>query len=120
VDFVFDSDKRHQRRFDLMLPKMKHMKSMDGKFVNAIRRDERKFLPLQAGDLLAWQIRRFCEPNHEPPQKHFYAARDCRPKKHELFIVDRAMLVNMVQDMRETASKLARSLGRSPDVRTWK
>jgi Protein of unknown function (DUF3800) len=109
VDFVFDSDEKHARQFDLMLPPLKRMESLDGRFVNAVRRDEKKFLPLQAADLLAWQIRRFCEPNNEPARKHFYAARDCPPKKTELFIIDREKLVDMVQDMRETAAKLAAS-----------
>ncbi|HEV8415085.1 MAG TPA: DUF3800 domain-containing protein [Bryobacteraceae bacterium] len=119
VDFVFDSDQRHERQFSLMLPPVSRMQTLDGKLINAVRRDEKKFLPLQAADLLAWQTRRFCEPNNEPTRPHFLAARDCPPKKNELFIMDRAKLSDMVQDMRETAARLAESLGRSPDVRAW-
>jgi hypothetical protein len=120
VEFVFDSDHRHRRQFDLMLPPLKRMESVDGRFVNAVRRDERMVLPLQAADLLAWQTRRFCEPNNEPRRRHFYTARDCPPKQSELFIVDRPKLIDMVRDMRETAARIAPSLDRSPDVTTWK
>lgn len=119
VDFVFDSDSRHQRQFGLMLPHLGRMRSTDGRFVGAIRGDEKKLLPLQAADLLAWQTRRFCEPNRQPSRKHFCAARDCPPKKSELFVLDRGKLVGIVKDMHEAAAKIAGSLGRSRDVRTW-
>ena len=119
VDFVFDSDQKHQRQFDLMLPPIARMESAYSRFINAVRRDDKESLPLQAADLLAWQTRRFCEPSDEPRRKHFYAARDCPPQENELFILDRQKLVMIVQDMRESAAALAPSLGRSEDVRTW-
>jgi hypothetical protein len=120
VDFVFDSDQKHQRQFKLMLPPLRKMTSLDGKFVNAVRCDEKKVLPLQAADLFAWQIRRFLEPINEPRRKHFPLARDCPPKEAHSFILDRGKLVEMVRDVHETAARTAVSLGRSPDVRTWR
>ena len=120
IHFVFDSDSAHQKRFDLMLPRVRDMKSLDGRFVNAVRGDEKKTLPLQAADLLAWQTRRFCQSDGGPPREHFNMARDCPPKKNELFIMDRGKLFSMVQDLRQSAAESADSLGRSPDVRTWR
>jgi hypothetical protein len=105
VDFVFDSDEKHVGQFKLMLPPLKE--SIDDRFVNAVRRDEKSFLPLQAADLLAWQIRRFCEPNNEPVRKRFLAARDRPPRKHELFIMDRPRLLALAKKMRETGAKFA-------------
>jgi hypothetical protein len=96
------------------------MRSLDGKFVNAVRRDEKQFLPLQAADLLAWQKRRFLQHDGGLPRKHFYMARDCPPRRNELFIMDDVKLTAMVRDLRQGAAKVAASTGLSPDVRTWR
>ncbi len=117
VDFVFDEDGQHKKQFNLMLPPLSQMDVLYGKFVNAVRRDEKKFLPLQAADLLAWQTRRFCEPNGEPTRRHFIAARDCPPRKHELFILDRRRLTGLMRDMVEAAANLKASLSRTSDVK---
>jgi hypothetical protein len=117
VDFVFDKDEQHERQFDLMLPPIRRMDTLDGRFVNAVRRDDKQFLPLQAADLLAWQTRRFNEPNDEPIRKHFIAARDCPPKKSELFILDRSRLTDMARDMLKAAANLKTSPNRSLKVR---
>lgn len=120
IDFVFDKDSQHQHRFDLILPRLNGMSSLDGRFVNAVRRDEKQFLPLQAADLLAWQTRRFLQHDGGPPRDHFYMARDCPPKRSELFIMDHLKLAWMVKALREHAAEIAASMGVSPDVRKWR
>lgn len=120
VDFVFDSDQTHERGIELLLPFLFPMQSLYGSLVNVIRRDDKKFLPLQAADLLAWQVRRyFSASKEEPPRRHFNAARTAPPKEWHEFIMDRTMVASMIDQIRKGAAKLAASLGRSPDVRTW-
>src|ERR1019366_7653927 len=59
---------------------------------NVIRRDDEKVLPLQAADLLAWQIRRFLCGNNELRRPHFDAAQNCPPETPHTFIMDRQKL----------------------------
>ena len=106
VDFVFDQDEQHKRQFSLMLPPVSRMDSLYGKFVGAVRKDDQEFLPLQAADLLAWQTRRFLEPNGEFPRPHFYAARDCPPEQHHLFIMDRPKLAEMMHELSPSLGRL--------------
>ena len=119
VDFVFDSDEAHEKGCERLLPALFPMQSMYGSLVNVIRRDEKKFLPLQAADLLAWQIRRFYCVTDEPRRKHFDASRKAPPEEPHEFVMDQAMIKSMIEDIRNRAAALAASLGRSPDVRTW-
>ena len=119
VDFVFDRDQKHERRSRKMLPALMPMQSMYGSLVNVSYQAEQDSLPLQAADLVAWQIRRFFSVK-EPRRKQFDSAQRSLPKEPHTFVVDRAMAKAMITDMVERAAQLAGSLGRSPDLRTWK
>ena len=118
VDFVFDSDEKHEPLSRIMLPSLMNMRSGFGSIVNMVHRDEKQFLPLQAADLLAWQIRRFFSVR-EPRRKHFDLAMRCVPEEPHSFVMDRAKVRQIMNDINESAAKLAPKLGRSPDVRTW-
>jgi hypothetical protein len=102
-----------------MLPSLMPLQSLHGSLVNITREDEKQFLPLQAADLLAWQIRRRFSVKNEPRRKHFYAAQNCPPKRAHTLIVRRDMTATLIREMRQKAAELAASLGRSPDLRTW-
>jgi hypothetical protein len=119
VDFVFDSDEKHEKGSKRLLPSLLPMQSYYGSLVNMIYGDEKKVLPLQAADLLAWQTRRAFSVPSEPRRRHFDAARNSPPEEPHEFIMTRSMVKSMIQEIRERAANLAPSLGRSPDVRTW-
>jgi hypothetical protein len=117
IDFVLDEDQSHARGFALLVPRLFGMQSVRQKLVNITRQDEKQFIPLQAADLLAWQIRRFFSSD-EPRRKHFDACQDLQKPLHT-FRLDRPTIIEIMRDMNETAARIAPSLGRLPDVRTW-
>jgi hypothetical protein len=118
VEFVFDSDQTHERGFRAMLPELPRMQSIGGKLVSVTRDDDKVALPLQAADLLAWQIRRFFSVK-EPRRRHFHSAQYSLPEEPHTFVLDRLKIVNVMSDMRQTAAARAKDLGRSTDLRTW-
>ena len=91
-----------------------------GSAVNITRRDEKKFLPLQAADLLAWHIRRHFSNPLEAERMHFRPLQSCPQRMPFTFVVGRDMVAGMIKDIRDQAAAWADYLGRSPDVRTWK
>ncbi len=119
IDFVFDSDQRHEPLSRIMLPSLMNMSSGFGSIVNVVHRNEKQCLPLQAADLLAWQVRRFFSVN-QPRRRHFDLAMNCVPEQPHSFIVDRAKVRQIMVDINDSAARLAPSLGRSSDVRTWR
>lgn len=119
VEFVFDHDQKHEKRARKMLPALMPMQSMYGSLVNVSYKADQDSPPLQAADLVAWQIRRFFSVK-EPRRKHFDSAQRSLPKEPHTFVVDRVMVKAMITDMSERAAQLADSLGRSPDLTMWK
>jgi hypothetical protein len=119
VDFVFDKDQTHEKGIKTLVPVLMPLQSLHGSLVNITREDEKIFLPLQAADLVAWQIRRRFSVKNEPRRKHFYAAQKAPPKRAHTFVVTRDKTAKMISEMRKKAAELASSLGRSTDLRTW-
>jgi hypothetical protein len=119
VDFVFDSDQKHEKGSRQLLPALMPMRSYYGLLVNVVHRDEKDFLPLQAADLLAWQTRRFFSVAGEPRRKHFDAARLAPPAEPHSFVITRDSVRWIISEIQKGAAEFAASLGRSPDVRTW-
>lgn len=117
IDFVFDRDQKHESRSKLLMPRVQPLDMMHGSLANVTFQDEKEFLPLQAADLVAWQIRRFFSSD-EPRRRHFDTARTSLPEKPETFIFDRSRVRGMVEDMRETALRLV-AIGEYPSVRPW-
>lgn len=118
IDFVIDKDQVHERGFELIVPRLFGMQSVSQKLAGITRQDEKKIIPLQAADLLAWQIRRFLS-SAEPRRKHFETCRSLEKPPHT-FILDRPKIIGIMRDMNETAARIGPPLGRSPDVRTWR
>jgi Protein of unknown function (DUF3800) len=79
IDFVFDRDLKHEKGSRKMLPAIRPLQSMYGSLVNVSYQDEKEFLPLQAADLVAWQIRRFFSVK-EPRRKQFDSAQHSLPE----------------------------------------
>ena len=117
VEFVFDEEQRHEKRLVDMLPGLKAMDALRGSLANVSFRNDRNCLPLQAADLVAWQIRRFFSTN-ERRRKHFDSSQKSLPEAAENFVVTRAMVKSIVAEMHEKALELL-ALGRIPNVRPW-
>ncbi len=106
IDFVFDSDDTHEKGVKRLLPSVSGMQSFHGCVANIIRRDDKEFLPLQAADLVAWQIRRFLCVTTEPKRSHFDAAQNCPPEPPHSFIMDRQMLTKAFDELMKGATEL--------------
>ena len=118
IAFVFDRDQKHEKRSQEMLPAVRRMPSLYGSLVDVSYQSEQDSLPLQAADLLAWQIRRFFSVK-EPRREQFDFAQRSLPKEPHTFVVNKVMAGSIIAHMRELAARLAGSLGHSPDLRTW-
>jgi len=114
MEFVFDSDERHERpAYDLVFSLLP-FQSFSG-LVNVMYRDDKIFLPLQAADLLAWQIRRAFSCSKEPRRKAFDNARLCPVNPPHTHVLTRGQLDEVLVGMRNEAVKR----GRSPDLTRW-
>jgi hypothetical protein len=116
IDFVFDDDETHDKGVKRLLPAVSGMQSFHGCVANIMRRDDEKFLPLQAADLLAWQIRRFLCMTNEPRRAHYDAAMNFPPERPHSFIMDRKMVQEAFNELIKGASemfisKLAAAMG---------
>lgn len=119
VHLVLDRDDRHQRKFGLLRPAMLPMAALSGKLVNVTREDDKEFLPLQAADLLAWQIRRFWSTTGEAKREHFTAATSCASEEYHQFFLKRKQLQFIMTELKNAAVETALERGVSPDLRTW-
>ncbi len=110
IEFVFDNHERFENPSRLQYGQMQGMGRFAGRIVNVLYRDEKKSLPLQAADLLAWQVRRaFCVPG-EPRRAHFDSARNC-VQHHYGYVICRKDLEDIMQAMEGEARRYAASLG---------
>jgi len=123
MEFVFDNmadRKRFERPSMLVYGELQNMAYFAGRIANVIYRDEKVFLPLQAADLLAWQVRRaFCVLD-EPRRRHFDAAQACVQPPFS-YVMTREDLEDWVADMDRVATEHALSLGISlEDLQAWR
>jgi len=124
IEFVFDSMDR--KRFEnpslLVYGELQNRAYFSGRIANVLYRDDKAFLPLQAADLLAWQVRRAFCPSvpTEPRRRHFDTAQQCAqpPFSYEMTRKD---LLDWVADMDRAAIEHALSLGISlEDLQAWR
>jgi hypothetical protein len=120
VDFVFDDDSGHKKGVKRLLPSLFPMECMYGSMVNVVRKNDSEFIPLQAADLVAWQIRRHFSVLDEPSRQHYTDSRWSLPEEPHEFIIGRAMVKQIIDEIRERATQLGPLIARSPDVRTWR
>lgn len=118
IEFIFDLDEQHEEKSKAMIPALLNMKCTWGSLANVSRKNDKEFKPLQAADLLAWQIRRFFCVD-ERRRRHFDAARNAPPEPYHEFVITRKTTREMITGIQEQAARVAASLGRSPEVRTW-
>jgi len=117
TEFVFDTDQRFDRLQYEMVPKLLPLQSFSGGIVNVTYCDDKEILPLQAADLLAWQIRRAFSVTTEPRRRHFDAALNCPRREPHSFIASRATMIEMMRDLSDTLAQESARLGRPITLR---
>ncbi len=118
IEFVFDSSERFEK------PSTKFFESFRTRYdqvtakANVAYRDDKLFLPLQAADLLAWQVRRlFC--SNEPRRQHLTDARKTK-WEHFSHIVGKEELTKMKAALAKRQKIMTEQFGLDEDVRKWK
>src|ERR1022692_2803718 len=103
TEFIFDTQRGVEKRSEMLYYQMIEQSRFAGRIVNVLYRDEKEFLPLQAADLLAWQVRRAYCVTDETRRRHFDAALHCVDKSFMYTITKENLkeyLVNMVARVR--------------------
>jgi hypothetical protein len=119
TEFVFDSDERHDEPSRRLATELEPYSSFTEGIAKVHYQSEKLFLPLQAADLLAWQIRRAFCVTEEPRRKQFDTARHSLSQPPIDSVLTRADLVGLMVHARERAKRLAEPLGIPPDMGTW-
>jgi hypothetical protein len=111
VEFVLDSSERLDRQARRLYGQLQDLPQFAGRMVNVSFRNDKEFLPLQAADLFAWQVRRaFCAPG-EQRRRHYDKAKDCPRQMMFPVVMDRPMLHAALDAMEASARRMAATLG---------
>ena len=111
AEFVLDNSQRLDRQAKKLRGQLLNLPQFAGRTVDILFRDEKLFLPLQAADLLAWQVRRAFSVPEEPRRAHYDKAINC--PREPLFpkVLTRADLRELLAAMEADACKEAVALG---------
>jgi hypothetical protein len=111
AEFVLDNSQRLDRQAKKLRGQLLNLPQFAGRTVDILFRDEKLFLPLQAADLLAWQVRRAFSVPEEPRRAHYGKAINC--PREPLFpkVLTRADLRKLLAVMEADACKEAAALG---------
>lgn len=115
IDFVFDNQDQFEKPSANYADALREWGRLGEVFGNVHYRDDKNVLPLQAADLLAWQVRRRVCTN-EPGRAHLEMARKGYGKypAHQT-IIDREVLIKTRDDMVDVAMKRM-DLNKTPDA----
>jgi hypothetical protein len=119
TEFYFDKgDKRQQKRADKLY--RQSVELYHDMVENVSFKDEKAFLPLQAADLLAWQVRRRFSCSWEPPRPQFESALNCPSEKPFNHTITREHLRELGQTMDHNAMLNWALMGYPERLRKWK
>lgn len=122
IEFVFDHGckKRIERPSLSLYGQVAHLPQFKGRVANIHYEDEKLFVPLQAADLLAWQIRRrFCE-DREVPRPQFESALNAPPDREFHHTITREGLERLGVVMDEDGKQQWELIGMPEELRPWK
>jgi hypothetical protein len=115
AEFVFDRSQRLEKRAKIQYTQLLQIPQY-ARMANVSFRDEKGFLPLQAADLLAWQVRRaFCVTT-EPRRARYDNSLNCPQEAPFEEILTRQKLRNVLEAMEANATREATALGIPVDV----
>jgi hypothetical protein len=120
VEFFFDStDKQLKKRSKMLYGQVDDLPQFGHRVINIHYEDEKEFLPLQAADLLAWQIRRrFCV--QEEPRPQCDSALACTPEPPFHHTITRDELDRLGRTMDENAMMKWALMGLPEHRRPWR
>jgi hypothetical protein len=119
IEFIFDSSERFERPSKTLYHQLGQQPLFVGRIANVLYRDEKKFLPLQAADLLAWQVRRrFCV-DKEPKRKQFEESQKCSSAPYSYTMTEKD-LWDALKAMRQRDREWAIERGLPADTEIWK
>ena len=119
IDFVFDSNRRLEKPSLQLYGDCMGFPQLADRIADIHYEDEKIFLPLQAADLLAWQIRRRFSTS-EAPRPQFDRAIDCPPERPFSYTLTRSQLEHFGEIMDLNAKEKWAELGRPEHMRPWK
>jgi hypothetical protein len=88
IDFVFDSHEVYEDPSKLQYRQLMGTPLLAGRVVDVSYKSDLEFVPLQAADLLAWQIRRRFSIPYEPSRPQYDAARKCQETAFDAIITE--------------------------------
>jgi hypothetical protein len=104
IEVIFDQDQKHQGNAKSLYKAHAETMGFSGRISNVTFEDEKRFLPLQSADLLAWHIRRsLCFPDEDHSEaldKCFWSSMD-RPFQTT---ISRPFLEAMQRDIIENSN----------------
>lgn len=107
AEFICDSSQRVDKRAVKLYDQLNRLPQFAGRIIDVSFQSDKECLPLQAADLLAWQVRRFfCVPD-EPRRAHFEGARDCPKQDSFSAILSRNDLKELLVPMEKNARDYA-------------
>jgi hypothetical protein len=116
AEFICDSSQRVDKRAAKLYHQLKQFPQFAGRIIDVFFRSDKEFLPLQAADLLAWQVRRFfCVPD-EPRRAHFERAKDCPQQNSFSIVLGRNDLKELLVPMENNVRNYAAAQGIPLDV----
>jgi hypothetical protein len=125
IEFVFDNHEKYKRHGQEFYDGTRVFLIRDQTAPNIHFRDDKDFPPLQAADLLAWQVRRaFCYPREE--NRHFDECRKAGGRSHFAWTVPSELLWSWRNKYEEFCSSVIADVADSCDVeltgdiRPWK
>jgi hypothetical protein len=119
IEFFFDSNREVEKPSRMLYGQSADLPQFRNRVENIHYKDEKVFLPLQAADLLAWQIRRRFSVQ-EVPRLQFESAINCPPGPPYSHTVTRAELEKMGQDMDHQAMMDWAIMGYPEHLRKWR
>ncbi|HWA95971.1 MAG TPA: DUF3800 domain-containing protein [Terracidiphilus sp.] len=119
IEFIFDHNNQVKKPSLKLYEQVAHLSQFAGRIRDIHYEDEKIFLPLQAADLIAWQIRRrHCAS--EPPRRHYDAAVGCAPMAFYEHIISRDHLHELGEIMDRNAMFNWALMGGLEENRKWK
>jgi hypothetical protein len=119
IEFFFDSNREVEKASRTLYGQAMNLRQLQGRIENIHYKDEKLFLPLQAADLLAWQVRRRFSVQEEP-RPHFERAINCPPGRPFHYTVTRVQLEQMGRAMDDQAMLDWAISGRPEHLRPWR
>lgn len=119
IEFFFDTANRLEKPSKQLYGQVSDLPQFGNRVINIHYEDEKEFLPLQASDLVAWQIRRRFSVE-EPHRPQFEGALNCPPEPYFSHTITRSELEDLGTAIEENAKTKWAQMGLPESIRPWK